>query len=98
MLHILTSISHVSNRIGTCDSFGYKTIPNLIYTRNMYINIAQFLGADDGGGMTPDKMRQCMSLGYSAKSKLANTIGQCKPFFFFSFKLLLANNLFMYNT
>ncbi|KAF3644088.1 putative RING-H2 finger protein ATL71-like [Capsicum annuum] len=31
---------------------------------------------DDGGGMTPDRMRQCMSLGYSAKSKLANTIGQ----------------------
>ncbi|XP_010312212.2 protein MICRORCHIDIA 7-like [Solanum lycopersicum] len=31
---------------------------------------------DNGGGMTPDRMRQCMSLGYSAKSKLANTIGQ----------------------
>ncbi|KAL0877214.1 hypothetical protein Bca101_026919 [Brassica carinata] len=31
---------------------------------------------DDGGGMTPEKMRHCMSLGYSAKSKLANTIGQ----------------------
>ncbi|KAL3655953.1 hypothetical protein CASFOL_000349 [Castilleja foliolosa] len=31
---------------------------------------------DDGGGMTPDKMRQCMSLGYSEKSKMANTIGQ----------------------
>ncbi|MCD7455970.1 hypothetical protein HAX54_030303 [Datura stramonium] len=31
---------------------------------------------DNGGGMMPDKMRQCMSLGYSAKSKLANTIGQ----------------------
>ncbi|XP_057508601.1 protein MICRORCHIDIA 7-like isoform X1 [Actinidia eriantha] len=31
---------------------------------------------DNGGGMTPDKMRQCMSLGYSVKSKLANTIGQ----------------------
>ncbi|XP_060196988.1 protein MICRORCHIDIA 7-like [Lycium barbarum] len=31
---------------------------------------------DNGGGMTPDKMRSCMSLGYSAKSKLANTIGQ----------------------
>lgn len=26
--------------------------------------------------MNPEKMRQCMSLGYSAKSKLANTIGQ----------------------
>ncbi|XP_068655887.1 protein MICRORCHIDIA 7-like [Aristolochia californica] len=31
---------------------------------------------DNGGGMDPDKMRQCMSLGYSAKSKFANTIGQ----------------------
>ncbi|KAG6653855.1 protein MICRORCHIDIA 7-like [Carya illinoinensis] len=31
---------------------------------------------DNGGGMTPDKMRQCMSLGYSVKSKIANTIGQ----------------------
>ncbi|KAL6851523.1 hypothetical protein ACP4OV_020456 [Aristida adscensionis] len=31
---------------------------------------------DDGGGMDPDKMRQCMSLGYSAKSKIASTIGQ----------------------
>jgi hypothetical protein len=28
--------------------------------------------------MDPDKMRQCMSLGYSVKSKIANTIGQCK--------------------
>lgn len=28
--------------------------------------------------MDPDKMRQCMSLGYSAKSKIANTIGQCE--------------------
>ncbi|KAH7314915.1 hypothetical protein KP509_21G027100 [Ceratopteris richardii] len=31
---------------------------------------------DDGGGMDPDSMRHCMSLGYSAKSKLSNTIGQ----------------------
>eukprot|EP00249_Psilotum_nudum_P020961 c27914_g1_i1 orf=779-3388(-) len=31
---------------------------------------------DDGGGMNADRMRQCMSLGYSAKSKSANTIGQ----------------------
>ena len=28
--------------------------------------------------MNPDKMRHCMSLGYSEKSKLANTIGQCR--------------------
>ncbi|XP_026441892.1 protein MICRORCHIDIA 4-like [Papaver somniferum] len=31
---------------------------------------------DNGGGMSPGTMRHCMSLGYSAKSKLANTIGQ----------------------
>uniref|UniRef100_A0A0E0CK95 Morc S5 domain-containing protein n=1 Tax=Oryza meridionalis TaxID=40149 RepID=A0A0E0CK95_9ORYZ len=31
---------------------------------------------DDGGGMDPDKMRHCMSLGYSAKSKVKDTIGQ----------------------
>ncbi|CAH2035600.1 unnamed protein product [Thlaspi arvense] len=31
----------------------------------------------NGGGMNPEMMRHCMSLGYSAKSKLANTIGQC---------------------
>ncbi|CAN6248078.1 unnamed protein product [Urochloa humidicola] len=31
---------------------------------------------DDGGGMDPDKMRQCMSLGYSAKSKIPSTVGQ----------------------
>ncbi|KAF2310453.1 hypothetical protein GH714_010817 [Hevea brasiliensis] len=32
--------------------------------------------AHNGGGMNPNKMRQCMSLGYSAKSKMTNTIGQ----------------------
>ncbi|KAH7429730.1 hypothetical protein KP509_09G063200 [Ceratopteris richardii] len=31
---------------------------------------------DDGGGMNPDIVRQCMSLGFSVKSKMANTIGQ----------------------
>ncbi|KAL7099328.1 hypothetical protein ACP275_09G077200 [Erythranthe tilingii] len=31
---------------------------------------------DNGGGMDPDKLRHCMSLGYSAKSKIADTIGQ----------------------
>ncbi|KAI3504537.1 hypothetical protein L1887_26089 [Cichorium endivia] len=31
---------------------------------------------DNGGGMDPDKMRLCMSLGYSLKSKVADTIGQ----------------------
>ncbi|KAH6799212.1 hypothetical protein C2S51_035696 [Perilla frutescens var. frutescens] len=31
---------------------------------------------DNGGGMDPDKMRHCMSLGYSAKRKMVDTIGQ----------------------
>ncbi|CAA2960788.1 Hypothetical predicted protein [Olea europaea subsp. europaea] len=31
---------------------------------------------DNGGGMDPDKMRQCMSLGYSVKSNMVDTIGQ----------------------
>lgn len=33
---------------------------------------------DNGGGMTPERMRECMSLGFSTKSKSGNTIGQCK--------------------
>ncbi|KAJ0095816.1 hypothetical protein Patl1_16988 [Pistacia atlantica] len=43
-----------------------------------YVNVDMMKNKkdDNGGGMTPDKMRQCMSLGYSAKSKMANTIGQ----------------------
>ncbi|XP_024385499.1 protein MICRORCHIDIA 7 isoform X1 [Physcomitrium patens] len=31
---------------------------------------------DNGGGMTPERMRECMSLGFSTKSKSGNTIGQ----------------------
>ncbi|GJS73050.1 microrchidia 7-like protein [Tanacetum coccineum] len=31
---------------------------------------------DNGGGMDPEKMRHCMSLGYSLKSKVEDTIGQ----------------------
>ncbi|KAL7132108.1 hypothetical protein ABFS83_12G049100 [Erythranthe nasuta] len=42
----------------------------------MKANTKMLVVQDNGGGMTPDKMRQCMSLGYSAKSKMANTIGQ----------------------
>lgn len=33
---------------------------------------------DNGGGMDPERMRHCMSLGYSVKSKMADTIGQCE--------------------
>lgn len=31
---------------------------------------------DNGGGMNPDKIRDCVSLGFSRKSQIANTIGQ----------------------
>lgn len=34
------------------------------------------LFADDGGGMDPECMRKCMSLGYSSKTS-NTTIGQC---------------------
>ncbi|GAV86321.1 LOW QUALITY PROTEIN: HATPase_c_3 domain-containing protein, partial [Cephalotus follicularis] len=44
--------------------------------RNKKDNTHMLLVEDNGGGMAPDKMRQCMSLGYSAKNKMANTIGQ----------------------
>ena len=37
------------------------------------------LCADDGGGMDPDGIRKCMSLGYSSK-KSNTTIGQCECF------------------
>lgn len=35
-----------------------------------------FFCADDGGGMNPEGLRKCMSLGYSTK-KSNTTIGQC---------------------
>lgn len=42
------------------------------------LDIVEFFPIDNGGGMDPDKVRHCMSLGYSAKSKIVDTIGQCK--------------------
>ncbi|WCJ38817.1 Histidine kinase- DNA gyrase B- and HSP90-like ATPase family protein [Euphorbia peplus] len=44
--------------------------------KNQRDNSFMLLVEDNGGGMNPNKMRHCMSLGYSAKSKMANTIGQ----------------------
>ncbi|MCO5596824.1 hypothetical protein L7F22_050894 [Adiantum nelumboides] len=38
--------------------------------------IHMLLFEDNGGGMDPDCLRCCMSFGYSAKSKMTNTIGQ----------------------
>ncbi|KAL1218814.1 Protein MICRORCHIDIA 4 [Cardamine amara subsp. amara] len=52
------------------------TYVNVDMIRNKKDGNKMVLIEDNGGGMNPDKMRHCMSLGYSAKSKLANTIGQ----------------------
>ncbi|XP_031272709.1 protein MICRORCHIDIA 7-like [Pistacia vera] len=52
------------------------TYVNVDMMKNKKDGSNMLLVEDNGGGMTPDKMRQCMSLGYSAKSKMANTIGQ----------------------
>ncbi|XP_076946385.1 protein MICRORCHIDIA 7-like [Bidens hawaiensis] len=46
-------------------------LDNQIDTHNKML-----LVEDNGGGMTPETLRRCMSLGYSVKSKVANTIGQ----------------------
>ncbi|TVU30078.1 hypothetical protein EJB05_21684, partial [Eragrostis curvula] len=52
------------------------TYVNIDMMENKKDGTRMLLVQDDGGGMDPDKMRHCMSLGYSAKSKLKNTIGQ----------------------
>lgn len=50
---------------------------NVDMVENMKDKTKMVVVQDNGGGMTPDKMRQCMSLGYSAKTKISGTIGQC---------------------
>lgn len=52
------------------------TFVNVDVIENKKDGSRMLLIEDNGGGMDPDKMRQCMSLGYSAKSKMANVIGQ----------------------
>ncbi|KAF5796627.1 putative histidine kinase/HSP90-like ATPase superfamily, morc, S5 domain 2 [Helianthus annuus] len=52
------------------------TYVNIDMLRNKKDGNRMLLIEDNGGGMDPDKMRQCMSLGYSLKSKVADTIGQ----------------------
>ncbi|VAH31385.1 unnamed protein product [Triticum turgidum subsp. durum] len=52
------------------------TFVNIDMLENSKDKTRMLLVEDNGGGMDPDKMRQCMSLGYSAKSQVANTIGQ----------------------
>uniref|UniRef100_A0ACD5ZKT5 Uncharacterized protein n=2 Tax=Avena sativa TaxID=4498 RepID=A0ACD5ZKT5_AVESA len=52
------------------------TFVNIDMLQNKKDGTRMLLVQDDGGGMSPDKMRHCMSFGYSAKSKVKNTIGQ----------------------
>ncbi|KAK9080562.1 hypothetical protein SSX86_000320 [Deinandra increscens subsp. villosa] len=56
-----------------CNGATYVSIDML---RNKKDESKMLVIEDNGGGMDPDKMRQCMSLGYSSKSKVADTIGQ----------------------
>lgn len=73
------------NRIGydIVISAGFQNVWYIVPVTASHDNARWFynfysLKTDNGGGMTPDKMRQCVSLGYSAKSKMTNTIGQCE--------------------
>lgn len=52
------------------------TFVNIDVIQNKKDGTKMLLIEDNGGGMDPDNMRKCMSLGYSAKNKIANTIGQ----------------------
>ncbi|XP_050376689.1 protein MICRORCHIDIA 7 [Argentina anserina] len=52
------------------------TYVNVDVLENQKDGSRMLLIEDNGGGMTPDKIRDCMSLGFSTKSKIANTIGQ----------------------
>ncbi|OMO94006.1 hypothetical protein CCACVL1_06228 [Corchorus capsularis] len=56
-----------------CNGASYVCIDML---KNQKDKSKMLLVEDNGGGMNPEKMRSCMSLGYSSKSKMANTIGQ----------------------
>nr|XP_043635769.1 protein MICRORCHIDIA 7 isoform X2 [Erigeron canadensis] len=56
-----------------CNGATYVKIDMLTNTKN---DSRMLLIEDNGGGMDPDKMRHCMSLGYSLKSKVKDTIGQ----------------------
>ncbi|PWA71987.1 Histidine kinase-like ATPase, ATP-binding domain-containing protein [Artemisia annua] len=52
------------------------TYANIDMLKNKKDGSRMLVIEDYGGGMDPDKLRQCMSLGYSLKSKVADTIGQ----------------------
>ncbi|KAJ9559546.1 hypothetical protein OSB04_004706 [Centaurea solstitialis] len=57
----------------TCNGATYVNIDMLTSRKD---ENRMLLIEDNGGGMDPDKMRQCMSLGYSLKSKVTDAIGQ----------------------
>ncbi|XP_049349324.1 protein MICRORCHIDIA 7-like [Solanum verrucosum] len=52
------------------------TYVNIDMVKNKKDGSRMLLIEDNGGGMDPERMRHCMSLGYSVKSKMADTIGQ----------------------
>ncbi|MFS7951173.1 putative histidine kinase/HSP90-like ATPase superfamily, morc, S5 domain 2 [Helianthus anomalus] len=56
-----------------CNGATYVKIDML---KNKKDNSRMLLIEDNGGGMDPDKIRHCMSLGYSLKSKVKDMIGQ----------------------
>ncbi|KAI3773542.1 hypothetical protein L1987_48072 [Smallanthus sonchifolius] len=56
-----------------CSGATYVKIDTLTNKKD---NNRMLLIEDNGGGMNPEKMRYCMSLGYSLKSKVKDTIGQ----------------------
>ncbi|GAB2280709.1 hypothetical protein Dimus_015335 [Dionaea muscipula] len=56
-----------------CNGATYVNVDMLVNKKD---KTKMVLVQDNGGGMSPDRMRQCISLGYSAKSKCASTIGQ----------------------
>ncbi|KAK1413187.1 hypothetical protein QVD17_34958 [Tagetes erecta] len=56
-----------------CNGATYVKIDMLTNKKD---NNRMLLIEDNGGGMDPEKMRHCMSLGYSLKSKVKDTIGQ----------------------
>ncbi|XP_076883457.1 protein MICRORCHIDIA 7-like [Bidens hawaiensis] len=56
-----------------CNGATYVKIDMLTNKKD---NNRMLLIEDNGGGMDPEKMRHCMSLGYSLKSRVKDTIGQ----------------------
>ncbi|XP_024528529.1 protein MICRORCHIDIA 7 isoform X1 [Selaginella moellendorffii] len=52
------------------------TFVNINVLKNPVDGSPMLLFEDNGGGMTQERLRECMSFGYSAKDKAANMIGQ----------------------